>query len=192
MKLLTFLRTVGRCAVVVQLDLSNAINTAAGKPKVAVGTVHHVAHDTSARRDDPGLELLPLGVKTHDRIRLHPRFAVPHDVVHDVDAVRLGSGPTGRRPLAAFAGLGVESAKIAAGEVPVPDNVIRRDGYTPGTGVRIRQNVFTNLERRGIDPGQFVGVEFAEEGNAFRIDYHAVGLRPRRGHPEELHFARLR
>src|SRR5439155_9893510 len=99
--------------VAVELDQSNAISAAAGHHEIAVRCCHHVTYDASARRNHPGLELLGLGIKTHQRVRTHRRFAIPHDVLQSGNSVRLGSWPAGRWPLADRSGLEVELAQIA-------------------------------------------------------------------------------
>ena len=75
----------------------HSVDATAGQYEVAVRCGHHVANHASARRDHPGLEAFGLGVKAHERVRSHRRFAVPHDVADSGNAVGLRVGSAWRR-----------------------------------------------------------------------------------------------
>src|SRR5262249_42744029 len=109
------------------------------------------------------------------RIRLHACLAVPQDVVHSVNTVRLRLGPTGRGPLAHLAGRRIEPAQIATGIVRVPKYVVAGDCYTARTGLRLRQHIFVDGHRVRINAGDLVAAELDEEGYAFGIHHHAIG-----------------
>src|SRR5580704_18117816 len=51
-------------------DQGDAIDAAAGQHEIAVGSWHHVAHDSSARRDRPSLESFSLRVEAHEGVRI--------------------------------------------------------------------------------------------------------------------------
>jgi hypothetical protein len=89
--------------------------------------VHHVAHDSSARRDDPGLEFFGLGVKAHNYVRLCVRFPVPNDVSRSGNAVGLGPRAARRGSLDDLAGLGVEAAQVAARIVEIRKHAVSKE-----------------------------------------------------------------
>src|SRR5205807_7333905 len=70
-------------------DFADAVHAATSDPQVSVRSVYHIPHHSSARGNRPGLKLLRLGIKPHDRVRLGVRFAVPDDTIHDGDPIRL-------------------------------------------------------------------------------------------------------
>ena len=59
-------------AVLLDLDQSDAIDTAAGQHEVAVAGGHHVAHHPAARRDRPSLEFLGPRVEAYEGVWLVP------------------------------------------------------------------------------------------------------------------------
>src|SRR5438876_11242976 len=149
------------------LHQRQAIHPTTGQCQATVPGRVHVAHDPTARRDRPGLKLLGLGIEAHQRIGLHARLAVPQDVVHCVHTIGLRLGPTGRGPLARLAGCRIEPAQIAPGIVRVPEHVVTGDRDAAWTGLRVRQNIFADVHRVWIDPGDLVATELDEEGYAF-------------------------
>jgi hypothetical protein len=62
---------------VLHFDQGDAIDTAAGQHKVAVGGCHHVADEPTAGRDRPSLKGFSLWVEAHEGIRILPRLTVP-------------------------------------------------------------------------------------------------------------------
>lgn len=53
------------------------VNPAASQVEPAVGRRHHVAHRPAARRDQPTLKRLALGVEGDNGVGSNARFAVP-------------------------------------------------------------------------------------------------------------------
>src|SRR6202048_4443234 len=98
------------------IDQGDAIDAAA-QHEIAVGGWHHVAHDSSARRDRPSLESFSLSVEAHEDIRILPRFAVPYDVIQRGNSVRSGLGSSRRRPLFDCVSLWIKPSQRAAGVV---------------------------------------------------------------------------
>src|SRR5439155_24602855 len=87
--------------------------------------------DISPTRDRPALEFFGLWIETGHRVRGRSGLAVPDDIVDCRDAVRLGFHSARRRPLGHLAGRGIETAKISAREVAIPDEVIAGDRDAP-------------------------------------------------------------
>ena len=85
-------------SAIFDFDECNAVHAATREPQISIGSGHHVPHHASAGRNNPRLKLLRLGIKTHDRIRLGVRFAVPDDVSDNGDGVGPGARPAGRSP----------------------------------------------------------------------------------------------
>src|SRR5580704_2918827 len=92
---------------------------------------HHVANDTAARWDRPSLEPLAGGIETHERIWPHAGLAVPNSPFRKGNAVGLRLKPSRRWVLLHLARLGIESAKISASVIRVPNDVVGRDGDAP-------------------------------------------------------------
>src|SRR5262249_5104246 len=112
--------------VAFDLHQGDLVGEAVGEDGVAVGRDVHVAHDVAGERagDQPGLEFLRLRIEAHHGAGLGEGLAVPQRALGEDDAVGLGLRAARRLPFADLAGLRVEPAQIAAGEIRVPDGVV--------------------------------------------------------------------
>src|SRR5262245_45597450 len=105
-------------------DQRNTIDAAACHHEISLWRRHHVAHDSSAGRDYPGLEFFSPRIEADQRIRLDRRFAVPNDVVGRCNAVWLRLWTARRRPFFDRSSLRIEPTQIAARVVRVPDRIV--------------------------------------------------------------------
>src|SRR5881409_1699552 len=113
-------------------DQRHGVDQAVGEHEVTVARHGGVPDDISPTRDRPALKFFGPGIETDHRVRGRSGLAVPDDIVDRRDAVGLGFRAARRRPLGHLAGRGIETAKISAREVAVPDEVIAGDRDAPG------------------------------------------------------------
>ena len=157
-----------------QSRYSYTINPAAGEREIAVLGHGHVAHDAAARRDFPSLKFLGFRIEANHRVRLHARLAIPQDIVHRGDRVRLRLGPAGRRPLAHPAADRIESSQVTPGIIGIPEHAVAGDGNAPRSALRVGQNVFADLHRTRIKARNLVTAEFDKKRNVLGVHDHAV------------------
>jgi hypothetical protein len=109
------------------LYFDDAIDAALGHHDVSVMIRHHVAHSPAARWDGPSLEFLASGIEPYERIWPYSRLAIPHRSFGEGNTIGLRLRPAGRGVFLHVASVRIETTKITARIVRIPDNIIRRD-----------------------------------------------------------------
>src|SRR6266850_6555773 len=142
---------------------ANLVHAAFRYDQVAIACGLHVAHDASTAGDGPALEFFGFDVEPHQHVWPDRRFDVPDGAVQICNSVGLGPGPTRRRPVRDLAGLRIEAAEIAPRVVGIPDDVVWANRDAPRPALGIRQFIFLNSQRFGIELDDLVRAEIANE-----------------------------
>src|SRR5437588_5114599 len=158
-------------------DFADAVHAATSDPQVSVRSAYPTPPRSYARGIPPGLQLLRLGIKPHDRVRLGVRFAVPDDTIHDGDPIRLRLRSARGRPFAHLPRLDVVPAQISARVIGVINHVVSCNRHAPRAALLMWQDDFVNFQRVGIDAGNLGRPKFHEIRCPFRGHDHAIRIR---------------